>query len=461
MTTELRLRINKYLEDTDSPPKIFAKIYPVETRKGKATITGAPREELVPISHHARHKKTITLKPGRYIVEAVLPSGEMLSDEVSLKGNEKKDLVFDAKDSPREWLSWQHLMGNVATKPAIKPRVKRRVAKKGSPKWKGGNGFPGVTRRLPRRTKVEAPKVKMDRPLEFLVNSPAPLRGESKQNEMWSWLAQLRASTPAALIRLLNANEPPRKVSPYDHDDNFSVFRVSQRPSPPQSHINPTPLGEHQGLRRYFVALPTRNSIELLSLPMPWGINDKPIEVVVQEPTDKSGFWSSMSVIDNQFGMLLGYLSSGAMPTAREFAGTARGLLFEKVENPYAAAAGGYALVGTALHASDRSWHRWIRNLMNRFNTIPDGAIQYGQLKLRMHRNSKDFKEARDAFKLAFNRGLPFYSLGMRWLVDGLEAISRDDTEAKEMLDLVRPISWITNYQQAFTILKLNTHRNV
>jgi hypothetical protein len=98
---------------------------------------------------------------------------------------------------------------------------------------------------------------------------------------------------------------------------------------------------------------------------------------------------------------------------------------------------------------------------MNWFETMPDGAIQWGQLKLRMRRNSRDIEEARNAFKLAFNRGLPFYSLGMRWLVDGLEAVSYNDPEAAEMLTYVRRVSWLVNYKQPFTILKLEAHRNV
>jgi len=195
---------------------------------------------------------------------------------------------------------------------------------------------------------------------------------------------------------------------------------------------------------------------------MPWRVTvpgkrliEAPIEIAIQEPGEASDFCSSVSVLDSEFGMLLGYLSSGAIPEAREMAETAKTMLFEKMENPYAAAAGAYALVGTALQAADDEWHGWVSSLMDRFQHIPDGAIQWGQLKLRMRRNSDDIEAARKAFKLAFRRGLPFYSLGIRWLVDGLEAISHDDPEAAEMLTRVRPVAWLTHYQQPFTILKL------
>lgn len=463
MTTELRLRIDKYLEgDFERPPEIFAKIYPAGKSEGKPRITGAPREELIPISHLEKDTKSIPLKPGRYIVEAVLPSGEMFSGDISLKGNEKKDLIFRAQYSPHEWLSWQHLMGNVSTTPAIKPRAKRRVSprsptkRKGMFASKGAEGGGSLVR--PSEIQPRVPEIKPELPLQFLNTPDAFLAEQTKQYKVWSWLAQLSASTPAALIRKLNANEGPISVNPYayDNNDKNSVFRISLHK--PSSAV--TPLG-FPDLQRHFMALRRRKSIELLSLPMPWGVKDKPIEIAVHEPADESSFCSSMSVLDNDFGMLLGYLSSGSVPTARRFAETAEMMLFEKLENPYAAAAGAYALVGTALQASPQNWHQWVKNLMNWFETIPDGAIQWGQLNLRMRRNANDMKEARQAFKLAFKRGLPFYSLGMRWLVDGLEAISRDDSEAAEMLTHVRPVSWITNYQQPFTVLKLDTHRHV
>jgi hypothetical protein len=446
MTSELRLRIDKYLEgDITPPPQIFAKIYPVKVSNQRWRIAGAAREELVPISNDERYTTLVQLNPGRYTVEVVLPSGEMLSDNISLRSNEKKNLVLSAEDSPHEWLSWQHLMGNVSTTPAIKPRTKRRVSTK-----KGGY----LRRRSPHKD------VTVQLPLQFLDTPVPAVAAESNPEQMWSWLTQLRGSTPAALIHQLNGNGSPVRVNPSDSDNRYSVFRVSLGDTPTAEATRATPLG-HFNLLRRFMVLSRRNSIELLSLPMPWGVNDSPIEIVIQAPNEESQFCSSMSVMDNAFGMLLGYLSSGSIPTARQFAETAQKMLFEKMENKFAAAAGAYALVGTALHASEQNWHKWVMNLMNWFETMPDGAIQWGQLKLRMRRNSRDIEEARNAFKLAFNRGLPFYSLGMRWLVDGLEAVSYNDPEAAEMLTYVRRVSWLANYKQPFTMLKLETHRNV
>jgi len=173
-------------------------------------------------------------------------------------------------------------------------------------------------------------------------------------------------------------------------------------------------------------------------------------------------FCASATALDEDLGTLLGYLSSGSLAVAREMAETARDMLYFKVANPYAAAAGGYAMVGTATTAADREWHGWIRNLMQMFPHIPDGAIQWAQLRLKMRRNSSDIEEARAALKLAYRRGLPFFSMGVKWLMDGLEWIAGEsDPEARTMLRNVQRLAWRTNFQQPFTIMRIGGDTDV
>jgi hypothetical protein len=73
-----------------------------------------------------------------------------------------------------------------------------------------------------------------------------------------------------------------------------------------------------------------------------------------------------------------------------------------------------------------------------------------------MRRNKNDIEQAKEAFKDAYNRGLPCYSMGMRWLLDGLEWAATTDSQAADMVKKVRPIAWRTNYKQPFTVIKLD-----
>ena len=90
---------------------------------------------------------------------------------------------------------------------------------------------------------------------------------------------------------------------------------------------------------------------------------------------------------------------------------------------------------------------------------LPDGAIQYGWLMLR----AGEIGEAETAFKTAFKRGLPYYSIGVRWLLDGLSVlISHGKSEADapqtglmDAADTVRAVARHTNMAEPFTSVRL------
>lgn len=468
--SELRLRIDKYLTGQASrPPKVYAKIYALG--EGAKRVAGStPQQELVPISEKKEHAAVLkNLEPGHYYVETVLPSGEILADDVLVEPGSTHELVLHADNSPHEWLSWQHLTGNAPAQHVVERR-KMRAAARGleslTPRRAGdakGGAKRGGARAGAEANAAAPPEVSLLKPIMWL-SRPSPLlaKGEGGGHSVWQWLADLKGHNPLELMKELNGGVKPLPVSSNGNDSSHAVFNVSW-------------AGKETGIKsfkalgpavpRHFVAVPRRDSVELLSLPMPWKVpktnREADIEIAVQEPSEPSGFCASAIARDEEFGMLLAYLSSGALSTARQMAETAEEMLYHKVTNPFAAAAGGYALVGTATQASDREWHKWVHNLMNNFPNIPDGAIQWGQLRMRMRRTQSDVDEAREAFKLAYHRGLPFYSMGIRWLLDGLETLSRDDKEADMMLKAMRQVAWRTNYQQSFSILRLGGEERV
>jgi hypothetical protein len=92
---------------------------------------------------------------------------------------------------------------------------------------------------------------------------------------------------------------------------------------------------------------------------------------------------------------------------------------------------------------------------MVRFEHVPDGAIQYGTMRLRLRKGPEDLREAMRAFKLAYQRGLPFYGMGMRWLLEGLERFAGEDAEAQAMATDVRRLASRLHPQSPFTILRL------
>lgn len=460
----LRLRIHKYLEGQQNPPQVFASIRSIG-KSGARNKEQPVLEELIPVSDKPEKAKEIEVTPGHYYVEAVLPSGELLSEDVEVKSDQTKEVVLKADDSPHEWLSWQQISGNVQPT----PKVKKTPAPISVYRERNPLGMPNTTLRHAKFIRTpeslesvvfvpkEEPEVQVQSPLRWLTEPHASLSKGDPTNS-WKFLSTLTGTSAVELINKLNNGKISTPIPPAVSDDEHGVFRVSSQPA---SGVLRRPLTAGE---RTYIAIPRRNSVELLSVPLPWKVlstgRQADIEIAVQEPADPRAFCSSAIARDEDCGMLLGYLSSGSLPMVRRIAERGKERLYYKSQNPFAAAAGAYALVGTALHASDRDWHQWVLNLKNNFPYMPDGAIQWGMLMMRMRRTAEDIAEAVNAFKAAYGRGLPFYSMGIKWLLEGLEWAADNDPEAKKMAAHVRPIAWRTNYQQPFTTLRIGGDPN-
>jgi len=479
----LTVRIHKYLDAAEArAPRVPAKIYELDSSAKSSASTGSVRRAQVPISENPAEVARLDLPPGTYYVESVLPSGETLADSVTLAEGETRDLVLRGTSSPNEWFSWQHLMGNTRPgssanqRPGGSVRVINRKPggtprKKGAPRRiaDGGAGYAGSRTHAASLRPGSAPELRgptaIGRPINFLASPlPALVLGEPQGAAAWKGLAEATSANANTLATLLNQGKSALDLPVYTHDARRAVYRLSwQQGSRSEVHALE---GRVPAMPRYFAVVPRRRCVELISLPMPWRVigmgREAAIEIAVQQMHAADAFCASATALDEDLGMLLGYLSSGSLVVAREMAETARDMLYYKVENPYAAAAGGYALVGTALTAEDREWHGWIRNLMHSFPHIPDGAIQWAQLCLKMRRGPSDIEEARVALKLAYRRGLPFYSMGVKWLMEGLEWIAGEsDPEAVQMLRQVQRLAWRTNFQQPFTIVRIGGDTDV
>src|SRR5262249_54419738 len=87
---------------------------------------------------------------------------------------------------------------------------------------------------------------------------------------------------------------------------------------------------------------------------------------------------------------------------------------------------------------------------------IPDGAILKGSLRLRCPRGNKNApKEARASFLRAFDRGIPYFSAGVSWLLDGLTLFA-DEREIAEKAERVQRVARRLDVSQAFTVIKLD-----
>jgi RES domain-containing protein len=127
---------------------------------------------------------------------------------------------------------------------------------------------------------------------------------------------------------------------------------------------------------------------------------------------------------------LLGYMSRGAVLAAerlvKDHDDLATLLLDEKVDDPYAAAVGGYYLLRSG--APDERMRDWPANLADWMEWMSDGPIIRGWQLLR-GAPPRDGETARKRFLQAVTRGLPVYTEGLRLLIDGLKVVARASAE--------------------------------
>lgn len=479
----LRVRVDKLVDSEGSPPpRVFARIERLDDR-GRA-VRDTLQHVLVPISHHPDQVEAISLDPGRYAVEVKLPSGEWLSDAVRVSADGTQDLVLAGAQADREWRPWQqasasvrlpHLSTKSSRAPASsasRPRTPQTKAESGGA-TRGGGVSRGLGDRVAlvlervglqmvrggalrsRRADVVTPwepelpaQVEAARPLYWLSGGPAGLAVDVLRQDPWNALPVLRGST-AHIVEALNAGRSARLVEPAGGDDASAVFPVPNLAG--ATGFAPT--------ERTYAAVHRRTGVELVCLPTPWvdqwTNREVGVDVSVARPRLESEFASSILVRDPQLSVLLGFLSSGALPSAKRLAETAGEMLYEKTVNPLAAAAGAYALVSSVADTAHERWHDWVEHLMRRFEYVPDGAIQYATLRLRLRSSESDLAQATDAFKRAYRRGLPYFGLGVRWLLEGLQHVGTRDAEAKTMAESVQRLAARLHPQSPFTILRL------
>ncbi len=450
----LKVRLHQFLEGNQS--QVFANIYPLRTSEK----VSPKRNEIIPAGYFAGEKDGpwtyFYLPDGRYLIEAILPSGAAIDEEVDLQGEHgERPVELHGPDSPHEWLAWQTFQDSET--PAKRMRLETMITRRGA----GTRQINVNLLALP--SSLFHPQMK----------SEPPIAG-------WSSLRLLVHATEGAATEHLPAlldrvKELGGTFTPADSgqsDPAMTMYHFAA-PGSVQWPYNTLQYGgfTYKTGNRSLILISRDNLIrEVASIPIPWAQVDHSGEALVDllipgetsSAENMNKFLSRTSVQDRLMVSIFGYLTSGDLPRAALLAEKARDLLLEKCENPFAAVAGAYILIagevgGTSVMPSDQ-WRNWVGNLMNWFPWIPDGAIQYAYLQLQ----TGEYESARAAFLAAYKRGLPVYSMGVRWMLDGLTMLldearseKHEDEELAAMLNTVRTVARHTNMAQPFTTVKV------
>jgi hypothetical protein len=410
-----------------------------ETSFAAGQIIGASgeiiRNLMIPIGYAAT-PTDIDLSPGRYLVRARLPSGQTVGKQVNLREGQSDVVSLEAHGSEHEWLSWHHFASGEAQQGTESIDT---------------TSFLGSTRGVLYDLALAANPLPI--PSLFL---PGP-------DHVFEQLS-LEQSGDCTIDR----ESLQLDINTY-HDDRHVLVRVKGNDT-----------GSARDWRRVFVGARLEDGLrQLIAVPIPWPKvadsftpESEIVEVLLARPSAVTGRASGYSppklitstvIRDPVFGAVIGFLASGDQPSAanvtNELHDGAKQLLFDKLGNPYAAAAGGYVLLSTYRHVDppnpsvrkEPEWFRWTKNLMDWFPWLPDGAIINGWLHLQRGRDV-DTKTARGCFLTAAQRGVPIFTAGLKLLVQGLTILdySSKDAEVVAALSKVRPFAAAVDPSQPF-----------
>jgi len=410
----LRIRAEKYL---DGEQAFLAATLRIKTAAGlwRKLLT-------LPIGPGAM--ATIEVPPGDYSLEAVLPSGETISCDGSVKTGEVDEADLIGRPSQHEWLSWasyamdagylqpvsapgmmEPAFGTGAEATFAQPKLREVWGEKGGIRfWTRDVGLPGNW-------------------------NPVDLSPVTTDQDEFAFAARFFGNDPTRAMVLA-------EVFAEEGDSVYSWLPVNW-----------------QTTNLQFV-----ESLLLVDL-MPGSPR-----AAIQRP----GFRVRTTVKDSNLAQLVGYQRHGEVEALRklseEMAPMAEDMLRDKIHNPLLAAAAGLALLN--IRQLSRL-HDWTFNLADWFPWLPDGAVirawhlLYAKGPEFTPLNCRDGlpDEALAWLLEGAHRGLPIYAESLKLLVQGLRAFptggddpAQRDTE--RALQFYEPLLWETQSRQGFTSVR-------
>ncbi len=300
---------------------------------------------IAPVGSHG-YGANVSLTYGEYDVEATLPSGETLSTELTV-GPETEPVVLRGENSPNEWRSWAHFSGaSLASE--------RQVA--------------GEFLRGP------SPQTSFDVTVGSVVHAAADGGFDPSSWTGWfEFLEKRYRRGPEYFPNIqLGGSDYGLSARTEGGFDGTPLRILFSRDGYPGYGYDTTEIGA----KRTYAAITGHAGTRLFALPLPWGegYHQTPFEMLAFE--DGRQLRCDPVLRDERWSGLVAYLNRGRVDLASEILMSARDALFEKFENPLAAAIGGYVLLSTTQGRDiEDSWPRWLDNLAHRFPSLPDGAI--------------------------------------------------------------------------------------
>jgi len=380
---------------------------------------------------NAEERRSAELEIGEYEVEAILPSGELLVERLQIKQNTTTQVNLRSERFDDERRGWSSFAGS------RQPNVARsKLERSGNPYLLSAGIAPSST-------------------LEVSTGTLLRYAATDASFNPASWYEWFNFLS----FRYERRDPASREGLMLQGDANlFEIHKEGGAPGMPlrvtlQQRF-PVNLGRSTGKERFFFCVQSESGTRIGSIPGPMPYSLRPSIMDVMAIENEGQLICDSVLLDERFGGLVAYFSAGQINLAAELFRQAKDALFEKNENPLGAAIGGYVLLSAPELYQDSKWPIWLRNLSNRFPHLPDAKILRARWLIeRGGPNDRD--RAHDLFYNAVDLGIPFFSAGVVWLIDGLRRFAGECSICRQRLETVRGVARSMDLSQAFTSFNL------
>lgn len=438
---EISLFVDSYLEGDTIEFGVPVRLKPViASDGGRQTRRKDPARKILtfvaPISKNGVGARHFVVPTGDYDVEAVMPSGEQLFQEVTVGAEGVTPIGLVPTPSPNEWRSWSLFAGS--RRPSAQQLAVERIGTKSQ------------------RDLASS--------VEVSVGSVAAMADGGSAFNPSSWREWFNYLEDRFRTSQKGSAFPDHEVSVVGTAGEVDVILDGGRGDLPlriglQSSGYADPVAQNVGKRRLFVSISLAAETRVLSLPWPWhgaGGGRPFLDILVTPVGD--GMTIQPALRDTRIGGAFAYLNSGRVHLAGELLRGAYDLLMAKYENPLAAAVGGYVLLSTEDSEHLKDWPYWLDNLARDFPHISDGSILRGKWLLENSGNGNR-KEIHDLFARAAEGALPFFTTGVVWLIDGLRHTSQHCQTCAGHLRQIRAVARTMDLSQSFVAVNLAKRR--
>lgn len=435
------------LFDRQSEAGLLGRIYRQDPERGPVFVAETP----IAITDHvsSRLDRVPALdgaEAGRYLLQVLLPNGRVVSQPFEIEAGKSTSVEVDLPhEGPHEWTTLQTLAGQV-----VSPRTLAATA---------ADVYPPTYAELSRD-----PTRGFE--LAFLRSDGAGAGLlASRTNDDLAHLI----NADIAVEEVLTALGGGTAVTPVrdDKNDAFALFEFVYEGSVNDgAEARSYYFGFGEPRPRAYLLAKSAAGASLLTLPVPWTTFGNEVEVQLlldrRELAEGEPKYA-ITITDPMISNALGYVKNGAFKEAAALVGfeVARDLLFHKMSSPLAATVGGYLLIlgldRAAYRTHSDAWRDWVDNLCNWFPWLPDGAILKAAKYFVL--GDKNREDAFAALMEAYDRGLPFFTFGLKLMLEGMRRFANEgEVKAAERLHTLEALAAVTDPAHNFLTLNVARH---